>query len=83
MQLIILSATSGGISIISFASIIGAPVGLASASFSLVFSLTTRIIEKLLNVARNKKKKHNNIVMLPKIKLNSIETLNISSINRS
>ena len=83
MQLIILSATSGGISIISFASIIGAPVGIASASFSLVFSLTTRIIEKLLNVARNKKKKHNNIVMLPKIKLNSIETLNISSINRS
>ena len=83
MQLIILSATSGGISIISFASIIGAPVGIASASFSLVFSLTTRIIEKLLNVARNKKKKHNNIVMQPKIKLNSIETLNISSINRS
>ena len=34
-----LSATSGGISIISFASIIGAPAGIASASFSLLFSL--------------------------------------------
>ena len=35
--LIVLSATSGGISIISFGSIIGAPVGIASASFSLIF----------------------------------------------
>ena len=36
-NLIVLSATSGGISIISFASIIGAPVRIASASFSFVF----------------------------------------------
>ena len=35
--LIFLSATSGGISIISFASVIGVPTGLASASFTLVF----------------------------------------------
>ena len=39
--LIVLSATSGGISIIFSTSIVGVPVGLASASFSLVFSLTT------------------------------------------
>ena len=36
--LIVLSATSGGISIISFTSIIGTLAGIASASFSLVFS---------------------------------------------
>ena len=36
--LIILSAASGGISIISFSSIIGIPVGKANASFCLVFS---------------------------------------------
>ena len=36
--LIVLSATSGGVSIISFTSIIGAPAGMASASFSLAFS---------------------------------------------
>ena len=36
--LIVLSATSKGISIISFASIIGAPIGIASASFSFIFS---------------------------------------------
>ena len=36
-NLIVLSAASGGISIISFVSIIGALAGIASASFSLVF----------------------------------------------
>ena len=41
--LIILSATSEGISIISFTSVIGIPAGIASASFTLVFSLTTGI----------------------------------------
>ena len=37
--LIILSATTGGISIISFTTTVGAPVGIASASFTLVYSL--------------------------------------------
>ena len=45
--LIVLSATSGGISIISFTSVIGVPAGLANASFTLIFSLTTGIIKKL------------------------------------
>ena len=72
---IVLSATREGISIISFTSVIGVPVGLASASFTLAFSLTTGIIKKLLKVTRKKKKKHNKIVMLAKSKLNSIETL--------
>ena len=62
-------------SVISFLSVIGAPVGKASASFSLVFSLTKGIIKKLLNKTRNKKKKHNKIFMLAKSKFNSIETL--------
>ena len=72
--LIVLSATSSGVSIISFTSIIGAPVGIASASFTLIFSLTTGIVKKLLNITRNKKKKHDKILMLTKSKLNSIET---------
>ena len=45
--LIVLSATSGGVSIISFTSIVGAPVGIASASFTLIFSLTTGTIKKI------------------------------------
>ena len=65
----------GRISIISFASVIGAPAGIASASFSLVISLTTGNIKKQLKITGNKKKKHNKIVMLAKSKLNSIETL--------
>ena len=73
--LIVLSATSGGVSIISFTSIVGAPVGIASASFTLIFSLTTGIVKKLLNITRNKKKKHDKILMLTKSKLSSIETL--------
>ena len=43
--LVILSAASGGVSIISFTSAIGAPVGLVSTSFTLIFSLTTGIIK--------------------------------------
>ena len=71
----VLSATSKGISIISFASVVGVHEVLASASFTLVCSLTTGIIKKLLTVTRKKKKKHNKTAMLAKSKLNSIETL--------
>ena len=46
--LIVLSATNGEVSIASFASVIGAPVGIASASFSCAFSVTTGIVKKLL-----------------------------------
>ena len=57
------------------ARVVGAPVGTASASFTLIFSLTTEIIKKLLRITRNKKKKHDKILMLAKSKLDSIETL--------
>ena len=72
---IVLSAATGGVSIISFISIVGAPVGIASASFTLIFSLMAGIIKKLLSITRNKKKKHDKIFILAKSKLNSIETL--------
>ena len=75
---IVLPATSGEASIASFASIIGVPVGIASASFSFVFSITTRII---LQTTQNKKKKHNKIVMLARSKLNSIEMVSQASID--
>ena len=73
--LIVLSATSSGVCIISSASVVGAPVGIASTSFTLIFSLTTGIIKKLLSITRNKKKKLGKILMLAKSKLNSTETL--------
>ena len=52
-----------------------APVGIARASFTLVFSLTAGIIKKLLSITRNKKKKCDSILMLAKSKLNSIKIL--------
>ena len=42
---IILSATSGSISIASFATVTGAPVGIASERFSLAFSMSTEIVK--------------------------------------
>ena len=73
-SLIGLSATSGSISIASFATVIGAPLGKASASLSLTCLLSKRLVKKLLKTTRNKKKKHNRIVMLARSKLNSIES---------
>ena len=54
-SLIVLSVTSGGVSIASFATAIGAPIGITSASFSLTFSLCTGLVKKLLKAIRNKK----------------------------
>ena len=71
--LIVLSAGTGGVCIISHATVVGAPVGIASAGFTIVLSLATG--EKLLKTTRNKEEKHDEILMLAKSKLNSIETL--------
>ena len=79
--LIVLSATTGGISIISFTTTIGATVGIASTSFTLIFSITTGIIEKLLSTTIKKKKKHDQILVLAKSKYNSIEALISQALN--
>ena len=55
-----------GVSIISFTSIIGAPVGVASAS------LTTGIVKKLLNITRKKKKRKSMVKFLCWLKVNSV-----------
>ena len=47
-SLTVLSATSSGISIASFATVIGAPLGIANVSFSFAISITTGFIKKLL-----------------------------------
>ena len=73
-SLVALSVATGSISIASFATVIGAPVGIMSASSSLAFSITTGFIKFLLKTTRNKKKKHNKIVTLARSKLNSMES---------
>ena len=65
----------GSIFIASFATVIGAPVRIVNASFSLAFSIFTGIVKKkLLEITRNKKKKHNKIIMLARSNLNSIKS---------
>ena len=53
--LVVLSIKTEGVSIISFTSVIGAPVGIVTASFTLMFSLTTGIVKKLLDITRKKR----------------------------
>ena len=53
----VLSVTSGSISIVSFATVIGAPVGIASASFSFTFSITTGIAKKIIKNNMDQKEK--------------------------
>ena len=73
--IVVLSALSCGVRIISSVNVVAAPVGIAGASFPLIFSLTFSlgIIKKLLRITRNKKKKHDKIFMLAKSKLNRLE----------
>ena len=73
-SLIVLSVATGNISIASFATAIGAPVGMMKASFGAAFSVTTGFVKKFLKTTRNKKKKHNKIVMLARSKLDNIES---------
>ena len=54
--LIVLSVTSGGISIISFTSVTGTPAGLPNASFTLVLCLTTGMMKKLFKVTKKRRK---------------------------
>ena len=81
-SIIVLSVTTGSISIASFTTVIGTPVGMMSASCSLTFSITTGIVKEFLKAIRNKKKKHNEIVMLARSKSNSIESKNPGSIGK-
>ena len=53
--LIFLNAPTGEVCIVSHATIVGAPVGIASAGFTILLSLATRITKKL-KTTRDKKK---------------------------
>ena len=69
--LTVLSATSSGVCIILSASVVGAPVGIESATFTLIFSLTTGIIKALLSITKETKRK-SMIRFLCLLKLKSI-----------
>ena len=57
-SLIASSVKTGSISIASFVTVIGAPVGIISANFSLAFSISTEIIKELLKITQEIKRKN-------------------------
>ena len=52
-SLIVLSVTTDSISIASFATVIGSPVGITSAICRLVFSIIIGFVKKILKTIRN------------------------------
>ena len=80
---ITLSVSFGTLSIASQAAVIGIPAGITSASLTLIFTIGTGINKSLLKVTKKRKKKHNKIMALAKIKLNTIDTLLSSAVNDS
>ena len=72
---ITLSALFGTLSITSYATVVGISAGIAGASLTLIFTVTTGVVKTLLNITRKKKKKHNKIIASAKSQLNIIENL--------
>ena len=72
---ITLSASFGTLSIASYVTVVAIPAGIAGASLTLIFTITTGVVKTLLNITRKKKKKHNKIITLARSKLNIIENL--------
>ena len=71
------------LSIASYASVVGIPVGITGASLTLIFTIGTGISKSLLKLTKKRKRKHNKIIALAKKKLNTIDTsaLNDSKIS--
>ena len=78
-----MSASFGTLSIASYASVVGTPAGIAGSSLTLIFTIGTGISKSLPKVTKKRKKKHIKIVILAKIKLNTIDTLLSSALNDS
>ena len=80
---ITLSASFSTLSIASYATVLGLPVGIAGSSLTLIFAIGTDIIKSLLRVTKKRKKKHNKIIVLAKNILSMIDTLLSSALNDS
>ena len=65
---ITLSTSFSTLSIASYASVLGLPVGIGGSSLTLIFTISTVINKLLLKVTKKRKKKHNKIITLAKSK---------------
>ena len=73
--LILASTVTRCVSISSFASVVGIPIGITSSAIGLKICAITARIKKYKSIIKEKKKKHVKIALLAKSKLNSIEVL--------
>ena len=73
--LISTSTITGCISVSTFASSIGIPIGVASSAIGLKICAITAGIKKYKSIIKKEKKNHHKIVLLAKSKLNSLEFL--------
>ena len=80
---ITLSASFSTLSIASYATVLGLPVGIAGSSLTLIFTIGNGTNKLLLRVTKKRKKKPNKIIALAKSKLNMIDTLLSSALNDS
>ena len=65
----------GNVWVPAFASLVGIPVGIEGSAVGLKIFTTTALIKKCKSIIKKKKKKHDEIVLLAKTKLNSVEVL--------
>ena len=79
-MLILDSTITGYVSISSLASLVCVPVGITSSAVGLKICAMTAGIKKYMSIIKKKKKKHDEIVLLGKTKLNTIEVLNSKSL---
>ena len=80
---ITLSASFSTLSVASHATVVGIPVGIAGASLTLIFTISTGLNKSLLQITKKRKKKHKKIITLAQSKLNMIEKLLSSALNDS
>ena len=80
---IALSASFGTLSIASHATVVGIATGIAGASLTLIFMISTGVNKSLLQATKERKKKHNKIIALAKSKLSMIDTSLFSVLNDS
>ena len=74
-SLIVISTITGCVSISGFASSVGIPIGIASSTIGLKIYVITAGIKRYKSIIKKKRKKHDEIVLLAKSKLNNMEVL--------
>ena len=75
LLLILISTVTWCISIYTFASLVGIPIGITSSAIGLKICLITAGIKKYKSIIKKNKKKEDKTLSLAKSKLNTVEVL--------